>query len=178
MKRQRNIVLFLLKFFATYFILFVVYSLYLQKTQQKGEAFVCSPITTTVAKQTAAVLELTDHEVEYVQHEEEMSVKLLLNGYYVARVIEGCNSVSVIILFLSFIVAFPGTIKATLIYSAIGVLIIYGINVLRIAFLTLMLYKYPKEQVLLHNIVFPAIIYGTTFFLWVLWVQKFSNYKK
>lgn len=178
MKKQRKIVLFLVKFFAAYFILFVSYSYYLQKTQVKEDFFSCAPITSNVAKQTVGVLNFFGYDAKYIQHDKEMSVKLLLNGHYTARVIEGCNSLSIIILFMSFVIAFPGTLKATVLYGIIGSLIIYGINILRIAFLTLMLYKYPNEQVLLHNIVFPAIIYGATFFLWVLWVHKFSNYKK
>lgn len=178
MKKQRNIVLFLVKFFATYFILFVLYSYYLQKTQDKEDFFSCAPITTTVAKQTTTVLNLFGYKASYVQHDKEMSVKLILNGNYTARVIEGCNSFSIIILFLAFIVAFPGSLKATVLYSIAGSFLIYGINILRIAFLTVMLYKFPNEQMFLHNLVFPAIIYGTTFLLWVLWVHKFSNYKK
>ena len=178
MKRQSSIVLFLVKFFATYFILFALYSLYLRNTQQKNGVFVCSPITTTVAEQTEAILTFFGYDIAHIQHEEEMSIKLLLNGRYTARVIEGCNSISIIILFLSFIVAFPGKFKATVIFGVLGGLFIYGINILRIAFLTVMLYKYPNQQEFLHNLVFPAIIYGTTFLLWVIWVQKFSNYKK
>ena len=178
MKRQRNLVLFLAKFFATYLVLFVIYSFYLQKTQEKGAVFVCSPITTTVAEQTEWVLNVFGYDATQYQHEEEMSRKLLLNGRYTARVIEGCNSISIIILFLSFVIAFPGRLKMTVIYGIVGSIIIYGINILRIAFLTVMLYKYPYQQTLLHNLVFPAIIYGTTFLLWVVWVQKFSNYKK
>ena len=83
-----------------------------------------------------------------------------------------------LVLLLAFIIAFPGSLKATVLYSITGSLLIYGINILRIAFLTVMLYKYPNQQVFLHNLVFPAIIYGATFLLWVLWVHKFSNYKK
>jgi exosortase family protein XrtF len=178
MKRQRNIVLFLVKFFATYFILFVVYSIYLQNTQQHGDVFSCSPLTTAVAEQTEAVLTFFGYDVAHMQHENEMSVKLLLNGQYVARVIEGCNSFSVIILFLSFIIAFSGNVKATVLYGLIGSLLIYGMNILRIAFLTVMLYEFPNQEKVLHNLVFPVIIYGFTFLLWVIWVQKFSKYKK
>ncbi|MFD2566528.1 exosortase family protein XrtF [Pseudotenacibaculum haliotis] len=178
MKKQKNIVLFLVKFFATYFILFALYSLYLQKTQQKEDVFVCSPITTTVAEQTESVLAFFGYDAAHMQHEDEMSVKLLLNGQYTARVIEGCNSLSIIILFLSFIIAFPGSLKSTILFGTVGGLFIYGINILRIAFLTVMLQKYPAQQEFLHNLVFPAIIYGATFLLWVLWVHKFSNYKK
>ena len=91
-----------------------------------------------------------------------------------ARVIEGCNSISIIILFIPF----SGPKRATIIYAIVGSFIIYLINILRIAFLTMMLYNYPNQQMVLHNLVFPAIIYGTTFLLWVIWVQKFSHLKK
>lgn len=176
--KQRKVILFLIKFFASYFILFVFYSIYLQKTQKKGDVFVCSPVTTKVAEQTEDVLSFLGYNVANMQHEEEMSVKLIVDGQYTARVIEGCNSISIIILFIAFIVAFPGTLKATILYALAGSILIYIINILRIAFLTIMLHKYPDNQILLHNVIFPLIIYGFTFFLWVLWVHKFSNYKK
>ena len=176
MRKQRSIVLFLVKFFAAYFILFTVYSLYLHQTQKKDELYSCSPITTLVAKQTADVLNMTGFNVIHQQNTNELSVKLILNGQYIAKIIEGCNSVSVIILFLSFIFAFSGSFRITFIYSVLGSTLIYGVNIIRIAFLSVMLYKFPSQQEFLHDIIFPAIIYGLVFLLWVLWVQKFSKY--
>ena len=178
MKKHKNIVIFLLKFFVTYFVLFIIYSYYLKETQKKEDFFQCSPITNAVANQTTSVLKFFGYKVSSVQHTDEMSVKLLVNNVYTARVIEGCNSMSIIILFIAFIIAFSGTLKATVLFAFFGSLFIYFINILRIAFLTLMLYKYPNQQEFLHNLVFPAIIYGATFLLWVIWVNKFSNYKK
>ena len=57
-------------------------------------------------------------------------------------------------------------------------MIIYIVNILRIAFLTVMIYEYQSYQEFFHSIVFPAIIYGITFLLWIVWVHKFSNFKK
>ncbi|QTE21716.1 exosortase family protein XrtF [Polaribacter cellanae] len=178
MKKHKNVVFFLIKFFATYFILFAIYATYLQNSQQKEVPFRTATITTTVAEQTVDVLEFFGFYADYKQHKEELSVKLLIDNIYTARVIEGCNSISIIILFIAFIVAFAGSIKATIIFSILGSLFIYVINIFRIAFLTVMIFKYPNKQEFLHNLVFPAIIYGTVFLLWVLWVNKFSNYKK
>ena len=178
MNKYKNITLFLVKFFVTYFLLFTIYATYLNKSQIKGIGFQCASITAKVADQTVSVLSFFGYNVSRAQHEKEMSVKLLVNNHYTARVIEGCNSISIIILFVAFIIAFSGPKKATFIYAIAGSLIIYLINILRIAFLTMMLYKYPAQQEILHNLVFPAIIYGTTFLLWVIWVQKFSYHKK
>lgn len=178
MNKYKNITLFLIKFFGTYFLLFALYAYYLNNNQKKENGFQCAPLTTQVADQTVGFLKLFNYNVKGVQHDKEMSVKLLVGDNYVARVIEGCNSISIIILFAAFIVAFAGPRAHTVLYILIGGLIIYYINILRIAFLTMMLYKYPNQQEVLHHLVFPAIIYGTTFLLWVLWVQKFSHQKK
>ena len=83
-----------------------------------------------------------------------------------------------LILFLAFIVAFKGSLKNTILFVIFGSLIIYFFNVIRIALLTVLLQEFPNQQMFLHNLVFPAIIYGITFLLWVVWVQKFSDYKK
>lgn len=177
-KKHKNVVFFLIKFFATYFILFAIYSSYLQRSQTKVGQFKTASITTIVADQTVDLLDFFGYDSGAYQHKEELSVKLLIHGKYTARVIEGCNSVSIIILFVAFIVAFAGSLKATIIYSVLGSLFIYVINIARIAFLAVMIYKYPEKQEFLHNLVFPALIYGTVFLLWVIWVNKFSNYKR
>lgn len=178
MKKHKNIVIFLIKFFVTYFILFSIYAFYLKSSQEKINNFKTASITTKVAKQTVGFLEFVGYHADYMQHEKELSVKLLIENRYVARVIEGCNSISLIILFISFVVAFAGPLKPTLLFSVLGSFFIYVINILRIAFLTVMIYKFPKQQEFLHNLVFPVIIYSTIFLLWVLWVNKFSNYKR
>lgn len=177
MNKYKNTTVFLIKFFGTYFLLFVIYASYLNASQEKDAGFQCASLTTNVANQTVSFLTAFGYDVTSVQHDKEMSVKLVVNNQYIARVIEGCNSMSIIVLFIAFIVAFAGPWKATIVYVLAGSLVIYVINILRIAFLTIMLYKFPNEQMVLHNLVFPAIIYGTTFLLWVIWVQKFSHYK-
>lgn len=175
---HKGTLIFLLKFFVTYFVLVQFYAVYLHETQVKGAAFVCAPITSKVAKSTVGVLRFFGYEAALEQHKKELSIKIKINNSYIARVIEGCNSVSIIILFIAFIFAFSGSLKATVLYMIFGSFIIYGVNVLRISFLTVMLYKYPGQQAFLHNLMFPAIIYGTTFLLWIVWVRNFSKYKK
>ncbi|WP_139958322.1 exosortase family protein XrtF [Flavicella sediminum] len=178
MSKRKSIRFFLLKFFSTYFLLFGLYSLYLNKTQIKSPIYKCAPITNLVASQTEGLLNFFGYNVRAVAHESELSVKLLVHNVYTARVIEGCNSISLIILFIAFIVAFPGSLKTTVLYALLGSVLIYGVNIFRIAFLTMALYKWPYEQKLLHSLVFPSIIYGMVFLLWVVWVNVFSNYKK
>ena len=178
MKKYLKSLLFLVRFFVTYFIFFGVYSLYLQNNQIKRDYFKVDPISQIVASQTVNVLNGINYSAKTEQHQQELSMKIFLGETYVSRVIEGCNSVSIIILFVAFIVAFSGSLKATILFSIIGSFFIFIINIFRIAFLSLLLYKYPEQQLFLHNIIFPSIIYGFTFLLWVLWVKQFSNLKR
>jgi exosortase family protein XrtF len=177
-KKYKNTLVFLIKFFATYSILALLYNTYLESSQQKKVVFKTSSITSNVASQTTEVLTFFGYDAHFEQHENEMSVKLSIAGTYISRVTEGCNSLSLIILFISFIVAFAGSMKATVFFTLFGTVFIYVINVLRIALLSVLVYQYPNKIGILHNLVFPAIIYGTIFMLWVLWVHKFSNFKR
>ncbi len=178
MKKKKTIIKFLAKFFITYFVLFGVYSLYLKQTQQRSPVFSCSPITKVVAQHTQKVAEFLKYPTILRQSENELSMMFFVGDLYAIPIVEGCNSVSVIILFLSFIIAFSGSFKATFFFGLTGVFIIYVMNIMRILAISKMYHIYPEHEGLLHDLVFPAIIYGTIFLLWVIWVNKFSYLKK
>lgn len=178
MRKNRTIIIFLVKFFVTYFILFGIYSFYLNHTQQKADPFTCSPVTGMVANHVQKLATVLGYNAAIEQNTDELSIRFLLNGQYVSRIIEGCNSFSIIILFLAFIIAFSGSLKATVLFGFFGSLLIYFVNLLRIIALSVLYYRYPNYQDILHNLLFPAIIYGLTFMLWITWVKFFSNITK
>ena len=126
--------------------------------------------------QTVANVMGYDASVE--QHSSELSMKLNINGKYVSRIIEGCNSISIIILFLAFIIAFSGPVKATVLFGIFGSVLIYIVNILRIIALSVLYYRFPKYQDVLHDLLFPAVIYGLVFVLWITWVTFYSNIRK
>lgn len=143
-----------------------------------GSKFYPDYMTHLVAKQSEALLNTFGYITTILPHPDEPSIKLVVNGKYLARVIEGCNGVSIIILFLSFIVAFSGKLKTTFFYILFGSVLIYVVNLLRIVILTMGLYHYPKYEDVLHTVIFPGIIYGLIFLLWIFWVNRFSKLKQ
>ena len=153
-----------------------LYHFYLDASE--GSKFYPDYLTHTVAKQTESLLNVFGYDTQLTPHPDEPSIKVTLNGKYLARVIEGCNAVSVIILFMSFIVAFSGKLKTTVIFILSGSALIYAANLLRITLFTMAIYHYPEWQDVLHDVVFPAVIYGFMFLLWIFWVNRFSNLKK
>ncbi len=143
-----------------------------------GEKYYPDYMTYIVAQQSADLLHDLDYRAQVIPHPNEASIKLIINEKYVARVIEGCNSVSVIILFVSFVIAFSGHFKVTVLYIFAGSVLIYIANLFRVVILSIGLYHYPWRKDILHTVIFPGIIYGMVCLLWVFWVNRFSNIKK
>jgi len=167
--KYKSVIRFVLLFLGTYILLTVVYGIYLEYTGDDSKA--ADGVTQLVAKQSTTILNELGYEAAIVPHENEPSMKLFVNGTYLAQIIEGCNSVSICILFIAFIVAFAERFKKTILYILAGVALIYSVNLLRIVMLTIALYKYPEYEQSLHGIVFPAVIYGMVFLLWMGWVR-------
>ena len=94
----------------------------------------------------------------------------------VSKVVEGCNAISIAILFVSFIVAFAGKLKPTFLYALSGIFIIHVCNILRIGLLSVLFYEIPSYKTVLHGVVFPFILYSIVFILWIIWTHKFSKY--
>lgn len=174
--QYRPFFIFLLKFFVAYGVLTFFYQIYLNGFDAAN--FETDGFTKSVAGQTKDLLLLFGQEAYTLPHPTQPSVKLFLNDKFIARVVEGCNAMSVMILFVAFIIAFKGRLKQTILFILAGILIIHILNVLRIALLTIALFHYPEYEHILHGVIFPLFIYGVVFGLWVLWVQKFSSHAK
>jgi exosortase family protein XrtF len=163
---------FLTCFFGTYIVLTFCYQFYL-------DGFVNGKVDTFtgwVAQNVEIVLSCFYQTARVVEVRNEPLFIIYFENKDLARIVEGCNGISVIILFVSFVVAFSGSLKNTLLFVFGGSLIIYILNIFRIAVLTVLLYSFPAQEHLLHGVLFPLVIYGVVFVLWVIWVNKFSKY--
>ena len=175
-KQYKPFFLFLAKFFLVYALLTLVYQTYLNQFNEA--AFEVDGFTQSVAAQTKWFTDLLGFQTQIEPHELQPSVKFILNGHYVARVVEGCNALSVIILFTAFVVAFRGKWTTMAWFILSGAIAIHVMNVVRIGSLSIALLYYPQHEHILHGVLFPAAIYGFVFLLWVVWVNKFSSLAK
>jgi exosortase family protein XrtF len=163
-------------FLIVYVVLSMAYKFYLKFSD--GSQFYPDYMTHLVAIQSQDLLNVLNYKADVVPHPDEPSMKLIVKGKFLARIIEGCNSVSIIILFISFVIAFSGRLKETIIFVLAGSVLIYVVNLLRIVILSIGLYHYPWRAEILHHVIFPGIIYGIVFLLWMFWVNRFSKLKK
>lgn len=172
--QYKAFLIFIAVFFGSYALLTFLYQIFLRGFD-KNEV---DTITRLVSGNTESVLSWFFESIRFEESNYEPSFMVYLFDKAVIRIVEGCNGISVIILFVSFIVAFSGNLKKTTFFIFGGSLIIYLLNVLRIAVLTVLLYHFPQHSHLLHGVLFPLIIYGVVFVLWVIWVNKFSRYAR
>lgn len=172
-KKYKPVIRFILTFLTVYIVLSVGYKFYLDLSD--GSKYYPDYLTHTVAKQSQDILNSFGYETQVEPHTDEPTMKIIVKDKYVARVVEGCNSISVIILFIAFIIAFSGKFKVTLFYLLAGSTLIYVVNLLRISILSIGLFHYPWRREILHVVIFPSIIYGMVFILWMVWVNRFSK---
>lgn len=168
--------LFLLRFFVSYILLIVVYQIYLE--QFSGLRFKVDGFTRLVAEQSKQLLLLFDYTVGLVNSDIEAFVIVLIDQVPFVRIVEGCNAISVMVLFAAFVVAFKRGFWKTTLFIVAGIVFIHVLNIFRISLLIIGLLRFPEYKVVLHDIVFPVIIYGGVFLLWMIWINRFSLYGK
>ena len=174
--QYKPFLLFLGKFALTYLVLTFAYQYYLNQFDVKNNE--PDGFTKLVTGQVEQTLLFFNCDVRTEVHPTEPSYKFFYNEKYISRIVEGCNALSVIILFIAFVIAFSGKLKYTIPFIVVGSLIIHILNITRIALLMVAFHYFPEANTILHDILFPLVIYGTVFILWVIWVNKFSFYAK
>lgn len=166
--------IFIGTFFAAYILLTIIYKSYLNSFGLNE----IDGITAVVGSNVYWLMDVFNCDILIKKSLSGNYLEVWYNKDYVIRIVEGCNAVSVMILFISFVLAFSGKLKSTLLFILSGTLFIYILNVIRIVLLAVLLFRYPEKLHLLHGVLFPLFIYGLVFVLWVFWVNKFSNYAK
>lgn len=160
----------LLRFILLYVALVFLYQFYLNFYSNAG----LDPISKWVAKQTSFIQNSCNYKTLLVDGKpQEETTWFYVSGKYVSRMVEGCNAISVMILFLAFIFAFYKGIK-TFVFAIAGLVFLHIMNVLRIAGLNIILVKFPAYSKIAHDYFFPAIIYGSVVLLWLIWIKYFA----
>lgn len=94
-----------------------------------------------------------------------------VRGYPGIHVLDGCNGIAAMGLFMGFILAYPGAGFLKFPYLCIGICAIYLVNILRIMILVVTQVYWSAFFELTHDYSTTAIFYIVIFMLWVIWVK-------
>ncbi|MEQ8524787.1 archaeosortase/exosortase family protein [Gracilimonas sp.] len=87
------------------------------------------------------------------------------------EIVDGCNGIAAMGLFLGFILAYPGDWKNKASFCFVGIGIIYIVNILRVITLTITQANWPEFFDFTHDYSTTAIFYIVIFILWMVWVN-------
>ncbi|MCT7904620.1 exosortase family protein XrtF [Candidatus Ornithobacterium hominis] len=170
-KKYKILILLIGKFFFTYLILTLLYSWYLNL--YLTDLKIADPFTGWVSDSVGYLMRLVGFDAENHQIEGEAFRRFYLDGFYCSRVNEGCNAISVMIIFVSFVVAFGKKFMPTFLYILLGLVLLHITNLFRISLLNYIFTYHPQYEKFSHDILFPLIIYGMVIILWLIWVRYF-----
>lgn len=172
MKASSPFLFFIIRFVVLYGALSIIYNLYLNQNLS------LDPITNLVAEIVQKSLPFfgTQATLSFTEMQSAAFV-YLTSDIPIVKIIEGCNSISIIILFIAFTFSFYSGFSRTFIFALLGSISIFALNILRIDLFIIGLQHYPEYRSLLHDILFPISIYGFVLLLWLVWVFKISRKK-
>ena len=162
---------FLLKAGLLYLFFYFFYELILKKYTSFDQYFIrviinaCELILSFLNYKTFSSREINDFQVFGIDGS---------NGVWIGG---PCNGITLMFLFAIFIIAYPGNLKHKLWYLPIGIILVYSLNLFRIVSLSLISYYKPSYLEFNHTYTFTFIAYSFVFFLWMVWVNKFSKEK-
>lgn len=175
MKEFKPLILFLARFLGTYIFLSLLYKLYLDQYIPFDKP---DPFTKLTSDVTAYFLNVFGN-VSYSNIAiGKPWMRLIINGQFASIINEGCNAISVAIIFISFIVAFYTNMKQTLLFILAGLVGLFVMNIMRIILLNYIYrYHFKEYGTIAHDYFFPTIIYGTIVVLWIIWIKFFVTKK-
>jgi exosortase family protein XrtF len=86
-----------------------------------------------------------------------------------------CDGAVLYALFICFVAAFPGNVRHKFWFIPIGAAAVYFINALRVVALAVIVNINEDWLAFNHDYTFTILVYAFVFFLWWLWVKKFSG---
>jgi exosortase family protein XrtF len=171
-KEFKPTIIFLAKFLGLYFVGNLLYGAFI--TYHRPDV---DPITHLVSAQSAMILSGCGAPVTYRDYDDHLSTLILNNGRTVLSVYEGCNGLNIMIIFVSFMIAFGPLKKTMLWFIPLGLLMIYVASLLRILFLYFVARQMPEYMYFTHKYLLTAVLFALVFVLWLWWIQKFAKRK-
>lgn len=168
LKDLKPVLIILLRFVGIYLVLVFGYQMYLNHYQYE----VIDPFSRWVAQHANWLQNSCGFYSQMQDGDHGEGLRFIVRGDYLSRMVEGCNAMSIMILFIAFIFAFYKGLK-TFIFVIVGLLIIHLMNFIRIACLNIVLADFPQWSKPFHDYFFPGIIYGTVIVLWIVWINFF-----
>lgn len=157
---KSDITRFILKVVGIYIVWYIIYELWLLPN-----GTIDRPLSYNIASVSAGILSFFGENVF-------LSGRILgITGSAGVEIVDGCNGIAAIGLFLGFIFAYPGRWMPRIYFAIFGIGVIYIVNVVRIVTLCYVQEYMPGSFDFMHDYSTTAIFYIVIFALWMIWAN-------
>lgn len=164
---------FLVIFVSSYLLLSLVYGLWIESLGNQPDF-----MTRMVSEQVAAFVRILGYPALVQQNLAAPTVFILQGDSIVLNVFEGCNGLNVMIVFLSFVLAFGGASwQRIVLFISGGAIAIHMANLLRLLWLYGLSFVDMRLFHYFHKYLFTAFIYLLVFVLWWFWINHWNGYR-
>jgi exosortase family protein XrtF len=170
--RSSPLTRFLILASLLYFILYLIYQFVVKKYTWYDQKFIGQIIAGA-----DMVLQRLGYTTFKVLQDRDMQV-IGIDGSNGVWIGSNCNAITLFTLFSVFIIAYPGAQKHKWWFIPAGMLAIHLLNILRVVALALLSLKAPEYLDFNHTYTFTFLIYGFIFYLWMIWINRFSHAEK
>ncbi len=169
-KENFKAIRFLLVFIGLYFFLNTIYIFFVEHYYPTSD-----PFTRQISNQIVWLLSFFDPTVAAFPSSFNEYIAVANKDDNIIYVSEGYNGLSVMIVYISFLVAFSGTVKLFLKFVVLGLIGIYFVNLLRVAMLYGVAIHFSSHLYFFQSYLFTGIIYLTVFIFWFYWIKAIKN---
>ena len=97
---------------------------------------------------------------------DNIAERLFVDGKRSIGVAHNCNALELYVLYIGYIICRPAPIRRRLLFIAMGIALIYLLNIVRIAGLGWLYLEHPFIIDFAHKYAFKAVVYITIYLLW------------
>lgn len=105
----------------------------------------------------------------------QVSGTLIYSTPYSIDVVGECTGIVPILIFVSAVLAYPSGFKQKLLGIALGVTILYSLNIARIVSLFCIGYTFPEMVDIAHYLVWQAIMVLAVIITWLVWMARLAH---
>lgn len=153
-----------------YLVWYILYAYWLKSFTHLDEALIHSMVW--VSETVLRALGFALYEISSDSWRWQVGIA---NSVGLLEIGEACDGLVLFVLFSVFILAFPGPWRRKVWFIPMGVFAIHIANLVRVISLVILNFYSPESLAFNHDYTWTVLIYGFIFWLWYLWVERFSK---
>lgn len=123
---------------------------------------------------TASIARASGFSLEMIGQEISREGTILRSPSFAVNIENGCNGVEAMVIFLAAVLAFPAPWGARLAGLGLGIVVIQGINLVRVVALFLTGAYFPAWFDSSHTVIWQGIVILGAVLLWIFWARRFT----